>query len=146
MKVVVDTNIVFSALLNTNNRLAKLLLLSKNKIHLYSPYLLFQELEEHSGKLKKLASYSEREFKQATTLITKKIRFINSALIPADIYQKSIALTSSVDIDDTEFVALTEHLKGRLWSGDKKLVSGLAKQGWSKIISTEELYRFQLKK
>lgn len=127
MRVVVDTNIVFSALLNSNNRLARILLLPKNKIHFYSPYLLLQELEEHSAKLKKLASYSESEFKQATALITKKIRFINAELIPNHTYQKSIALTSVVDVDDTEFVALTEHIKGRLWSGDKKLAVGLIK-------------------
>jgi hypothetical protein len=37
-------------------------------------------------------------------------------------------------------VALTEHIKGRLWSGDKELQKGLTKKGWNKFITTDELY------
>lgn len=46
-----------------------------------------------------------------------------------------------VDIDDSEFVALTEHIKGKLWSGDKQLIEGLREKGWNKVISTEELFK-----
>lgn len=47
-----------------------------------------------------------------------------------------------VDIDDTEFVALTEHSKSKLWSGDKELIKGLTKKKWLKFISTKELFDF----
>jgi predicted nucleic acid-binding protein len=75
------------------------------------------------------------------TLVVKNIRFINVQLISKEAYKIAAGLTKDVDIDDTEFVALTEHLKGRLWSGDKELQKGLQKKGWSKFISTDELLR-----
>ncbi|MBD3750125.1 MAG: hypothetical protein IE931_11585 [Sphingobacteriales bacterium] len=45
-----------------------------------------------------------------------------------------------IDVDDTEFVALAEHIKAKLWSGDKELMKGLAKKKWTKFISTQELF------
>ncbi|WP_373496022.1 hypothetical protein [Aquiflexum sp.] len=46
-----------------------------------------------------------------------------------------------MDIDDTEFVALTEHIKGKIWSGDRVLKKGLEEKGWNKLISIEEILK-----
>ncbi len=45
-----------------------------------------------------------------------------------------------------EFVALTEHIRGRLWTGDKELIKGLKRKKWDKLISTEELYKVIVKR
>jgi hypothetical protein len=37
-------------------------------------------------------------------------------------------------------VALTEHINGYLWSGDKKLRTGLIKKGWDKFVTIDQLY------
>ena len=58
---------------------------------------------------------------------------------------KEEALTMTVNIEDTEFVALAEHSKVKLWSGDKALVRGLRKK-WNKFISTDELYELLTKR
>jgi predicted nucleic acid-binding protein len=140
MRIVVDTNIVFSAILNTNSKIARVLLQPKSRLNFYSTEQLSYEIEEHKGKIKKISNYSDYELDRIITLITNKIRFINLKLIPKESYELAKSLTQDIDIDDTEFVALTEHIKGKLWSGDKELQRGLNKNGWNKFISTEELF------
>ncbi len=141
MRIVVDTNIVFSAILNTNSKIAIILLQPKSRLNFYSTEQLSNEIEEHKEKIKKISNYSDYELDRIITLITNRIRFINLRLIPKESYEFSESLTQDIDIDDTEFVALTVHIKGKLWSGDKELQRGLNKKGWNKFISTEELYK-----
>jgi len=140
MRIVVDTNIVFSAMLNTNSKIARIILQPKTRLNFYSTETLLLEIEEHSKKLKNISGYSEPEFKRIFEIFTRKIRFINVQLIPKEIYLRSLSLTENVDVDDTEFVALTEHIKGKLWSGDKELRKGLENKNWNKFISTTDLF------
>ena len=141
MRAVVDTNIAFSAILNSNSKLSKIILQPKSKLNLYSTVQLEYELAEHWNKLKKISKYSDIDLHKAVALITSKIKFINVELIPKNIFIKAEKLTSDIDIDDTEFVALTEHIRGKLWTGDKELLKGLKRKKWDKLITTEELYK-----
>lgn len=133
MRVVIDTNIVFSAILNTKSKISKIILQPKSKLNLYSTEQLEYELAEHWSKLKRLSKYSEIELHKVVTIITSKIKFINVELIPRKLFLKAEELTMDIDIDDTEFVALTEHIRGKLWTGDKELVKGLKRKKWDKM-------------
>lgn len=146
MRVVIDTNIAFSAILNTNSKISMIILHPKSKLNLYSTDQLEYELAEHWNKLKKISKYSEIELHKAATLITSKIKFINVELIPKTLFTKAEKLTSEIDIDDTAFVALTEHIRGKLWTGDKELVKGLKRQKWDKLVSTDELFKVIIKR
>ncbi len=146
MRVVVDTNIVFSAILNSNSRISKIILQPKSKLNIYSTDQLENELAEHWSKLKKLSTYSEIELHKISSLIISRIKFISAQLIPLNLFKTSEGLTSDIDIDDTEFVALTEHIRGKLWTGDKELIKGLKKKKWEKIITTDELYMLVVKR
>lgn len=140
MRIVVDTNVVFSAMLNTDSRIARIILQPATGFNFYSTEKLLSKLEEHPGKLKDISGYSESEYKKVYNLFTRKIRFINIHLIPKQVYIKALSLTEDVDVDDTEFVALTEHIKGKFWSGDKELRRGLVSKGWDKFVFLEDLY------
>lgn len=146
MRIVVDTNIAFSAILNTDSKIARIILQPKNRTNFYSTEQLSREIEEHKHKIKKISGYSTFELDRITTLITNKIRFINLKLIPKESYQYAEYLARDIDIDDTEFIALTEHIKGKLWSGDKYLQKGLIDKGWNKFITTEELFERIIKR
>ena len=146
MRIVVDSNIAFSAILNTNSKVARILLQPKSKHNFYSTEQLLFEIGKHKKKIKDISKYSDEELERIIILITNKIRFINLRLIPKESYEFAESLTKDIDIDDTEFIALSEHIKGKLWSGDKKLQIGLIKKGWRKFIKTDELFQSTLKK
>ncbi|RYX80550.1 PIN domain-containing protein, partial [bacterium] len=110
MKIVVDTNIVFSALLNSNSRIASILLDLKLKHKFYTSNQLLVEIEEHRDKLKKLTQFSDLELSDLISIVTNKIKFINIDLISDEAYQKVNYLIADIDPEDTEFVALAEYL------------------------------------
>ena len=141
MRIVVDTNIAFSAALNTDSKICRILLQPKTRFNFYSTEHLLEELNNHRDKLLQLTEYTDYELDRIISLVTNRIRFINVRLIPNKVYEKAENLCSSIDIDDTEFVALTNHIKGKFWSGDKELKDGLIQKNWQEFITTEELFK-----
>jgi predicted nucleic acid-binding protein len=139
-KIIIDTNIVFSALLNTNSRIGQILINGANYYNFYSPEYLRFEIFEHKSKIKSIAKLNEDEFLELYEMVMRNITVINHSIIPVDIYKKAILLCKTIDPDDTAFVALATFINGNLWSGDIKLINGLAKQKFNRIIKTNELF------
>ena len=142
MKIVVDTNIVFSAILNSNSSIAKILLNSQAQFRFYSCNFLHTELIIHRNKLKKITKLSDNEIEELTFLITENITFINEELLPTKTIIATETLLSKIDLKDTPFVALNKHLKAKLWTGDKELINGLSKKGYKDIITTTQLLKY----
>ncbi len=76
MRVVVDTNIAISALLNTNSKIGRIILPPKTRLHFYSTEQLILEIISHRDKIKSFTDYSDIELDRMIQLITNKIRFI----------------------------------------------------------------------
>jgi predicted nucleic acid-binding protein len=72
MRIVVDTNIVFSAILNTNSKLARIILQPRSRLNFYSTEQLRREIDEHKLKIKALTDYSDAELERIIILITNK--------------------------------------------------------------------------
>jgi predicted nucleic acid-binding protein len=125
MKIVVNTNIVFTTLLNSNSRICKILLNSKDHFQFFSCNYLLAEIKRHRAKLLKLTKLTDSDLSELEELITKNISFIDERLLLNDLLIKSELLLKSIDPDDSVFVALTKHLGGKLWTGDKELYNGL---------------------
>lgn len=103
------------------------------------------EIQKHWKKLKSISKLSDEQLSDSRDRLFARIHFINESLIPAQTWSKAKNYTFDIDIDDTDFVALTIHLKGHLWTGDKELYNGLKEKGFTKIFNTEDLklYRSQ---
>ncbi len=139
MKIVVDSNIVFSAILNSRRNIGQLIINGSNHFHFYSVSLLKDEIINHKEKILRISGYTEHQFDIAFLNITSRIKFINDFLIPDIEVEKALLTVEDIDENDTLFVALSNYLNARLWTGDKKLINGLQNKGYTRMISTEEL-------
>ena len=139
MKIIVDTNIVFSAILNSSSRIGKILLSSKEHFQFYTCDYLRAEIQRHRNRLLKLTKLADNELTELEGLVTSKIIFIDERLLPQELLLKTETLLKSIDPDDTPFVALTMHLEGRLWTGDMQLYKGLKLKRFKDIILTADL-------
>lgn len=140
-KIIVDTNIVFSALLNTNSRIGQILINGKNHFDFYSPAYVRFEILKHKEKIKSIGKLTDDEFLETYSLILKNVTILNHSLIPSEIYRNAEIMCQDIDIDDTIFVAVSDFTEGILWTGDLKLLKGLAKKGYKNLIKTDDLYQ-----
>lgn len=139
MKIIVDTNIIFSVLLNTDGNISDVLFNSDGVFEFYSCSYMRHEIEKHWEKLKRISKLSEDELEESRFYVYSKIGFIDEALIPEKTWLAAEKIVENIDADDVDFIALTMHLKGFLWTRDKQLYRGLKKKSFKRVYNTKEL-------
>ena len=143
MRIIVDTNIVFSALLNSNSRIGRLLLDSRNKFRFYSCKYLQKEIHRHTDKIRYYSGLNNDDLSELITLVESRIFFIEEELLPTSVIVEAKEWVKDIDFDDFAFVAIANHLDAWLWTGDKKLTVGLRQKGYQRIVSTSDLWNMQ---
>ena len=140
MRIVVDTNVVFSALLNEPSIMADLLLSLSPQVSFYAPTLLIEEIERYENRISAISKLKPDQIHRIKELIYNSLRFISLELISEESFQKAYSLTKDIDENDTPFVALSLELSATLLTGDKKLVEGLKAKGFNSTITARELF------
>lgn len=143
MKIIIDTNIIFSLLLNSNGNIGNILFNSNEIFEFYSCDYMRYEINKHWQKLLKISKLTEEELKESHYKVLSKINFINEQLIPMKIWKYSEELVKDIDIDDSDFIALTKYIKGHLWTGDKELYNGLKSKKFIRVYNTEDIIRIK---
>ncbi|MDO9579036.1 MAG: PIN domain-containing protein [Bacteroidales bacterium] len=143
MRIIVDANIVFSAILNTNSKIADLLLNSKGTFAFLAPDFLQTELRKYHSKISKMSMLSISEIEKIENKITKPIDFMSGIHIPEIKWTLAENMVKDIDIKDTPYVAFSLFYKCKIWSGDKVLRNGLENKGYKNVISTEELFEIR---
>lgn len=146
IKIIVDSNILFSAILNAQSRIGQILINGLDYYEFYAPKYARTEILEHQDKLKKIANLEDEPFLEIYELVLKNITFLNHSILPRKDFEKALEYCENIDIDDTFFVAFSEYLNCKLWTGDKKLIKGLEAKGFNKTITTKEIYLDFIKK
>ena len=137
--VIVDTNIVFSALLRGESRFSEILLRTDHKPFVCEYVII--ELFKHKDRLLKASRLSEQDILRVLYLLLKRLNLYKEDLISTENYSAALALCADIDENDTPHVALTLELDGLLWTGDKKLKNGLQRKGFNRFFELDATNR-----
>lgn len=142
MKIVIDTNIIFSAMLNPSATIGQVIIYGQRhqQFKFFAPNLLKKEIKRHRNKLIEVSkSIDDTTFEDIRDEMSRCINFISEEQIPYEFWHDAIPLVRETDMDDIAFVVLAEYLDAKLWTGDKKLLAGLEKRGFTRMITTDEM-------
>jgi len=143
VRIIVDANIVFSGILNSNGKIGDLLINSKKQFEFIAPDFLRSEIHKHYNKLRKISGMTIEQIREAEFQICKDIKFISEEQIKKSIWIAANKLVMDIDQNDTPYIAFSKHFRCKIWSGDKKLMKGLIKKGFNNIITTDEIYKLK---
>ena len=132
MRLIVDANILFSALIKDSST-AKILV--DDKFKLYAPEFLFEEFAKYEDYILKKTNRTKENFEAFYNFLKQKILIIPKKEI--DPYVNK-AKEISPDPKDTVYLALSLAIDTVFWSNDKDLKE---KQDLVKILTTEEIIK-----
>jgi predicted nucleic acid-binding protein len=132
MNIIVDTNILFAALIK--NSTTRDMILDYDGSFL-CPTVLILEFEKYKNSLIQKSGLSKSELDELFGLLMKKIFIVSSEyLFPYA--SKASEIVSDIDKDDIPFIACAlAYPNSILWSND----SALKKQKVVKVMDTEEI-------
>lgn len=140
MKIIVDTNVVFSAILSPSGKIGQILIYGRKQFEFYAPNLVKVEVKRHRDKIIQLGELTDTDFEDTRDDIFDCLNFISEEQIPYEYWEEAIPIVRDTDMDDIAFVVLSEYLDAQLWTGDKKLLKGLSNMGFTKGVTTDEIY------
>jgi predicted nucleic acid-binding protein len=131
MKFVIDTNVLFSAMIKKS--ITRKVILS-DVFELYVPEYLFEEINKHKDLILDKAKIREDDFIALLTLFQKHVKIAKK-----EVYQDKIPLAEEtmkeIDITDSPFLALTLALDCPQWSNDRHF----KQQNLVKAYTTKEI-------
>ena len=129
--VVIDTNILFSALLSRRSRFATALFSSKRDFYINE--LVLAELFRHKEKVVRLSKLRDDEIIQLYYRVLWRLTLFKEDLVTTENRRHAFDLCRGVDETDAPHVAITLELQGLLWTGDQTLRRGLQAKGFTRF-------------
>jgi predicted nucleic acid-binding protein len=127
LKVVVDANILVSALFSPEGPIASTLFDARGRVELLSPELLLEELELHAERIARHKGADVRSIRSAIARLAELIRVVPLSTIPLIAREQADTLVRRIDPKDVTYVALAISQQALLWTLDKKLANALKK-------------------
>lgn len=131
--VVVDTNIIFSALLRSESRFAETLLRAEHRFYVCESVLV--ELFKHKEKILRLSRLTDEDLARLYHVLLRNLHLFKEDFIAPEHWRSAHLLCLDIDDADTPHVALALELDAPLWTGDKRLRQGLEARGFTRFFS-----------
>lgn len=136
MRVVVDSNIIFSALISGKE--VYLDIFKQNDV--YIPDIVFSELNRYELRLIQKTKLMHTKFNNFIRMLFEEVIVIPKFAISEENWQKAYIICKDIDEKDTPFVALSLELQIPLWTNDRKLLTGVKGKGFDNIVTSEQLF------
>jgi predicted nucleic acid-binding protein len=132
--VVVDTNIIFSALLSADSRFREILFTSTRRFVICETTIV--DLFRLQDKLRKLRpNRPQNVLDSMLHSLLRRLELMREDTLSKETWDMAAKLCSRVDVDDTAQVALALAADGLLWTGDERLKRALREQGFAKFFT-----------
>lgn len=133
MKIVIDTNVLISALIK--NSLTRQIIILYDREFLY-PSFIFEEMEKHKDEILRKSGMELEQFNTLLHAILQKMHIVTHDILRPYLKQAQ-DIVKDIDPDDALFIACTlAYPQSILWSDDKKL----KQQKVVPVINTKEMY------
>ncbi len=130
-RIVVDANILFSALLRPASPFTRRIVQGEKKFFVCESAIV--SLFKYKERIVELSRLSEEEVVRQFYLLLRHVTVSKEEFISRAARCEAVNLCRGVDLDDVPHVGLTLSLDGQLWTGDKKLKRGLREQGFDRF-------------
>jgi len=138
MKVIIDTNLIISALIKRSYVLFKILDLHLKGVEILTPDYTLEEIKEHKDKILKASKLSEKDFNFIIHVLFRVINAVKRDLYK-DVEKLAKEIAKEFDIDDYPFIALALKLNIPIWTNDKKMIEYGLKTGKYLALDSESL-------
>lgn len=135
--IIVDTNILFSSLLQQTSHFYEILITEDFKFYICE--LTLVELFRHKEKLIKTSKLTEDDIIKFYYLILKRINIFKEDLIKLSNWYQAFEYCKDIDEADTPFIALTLELNGLLFTGDKAFKQSLLNKGFDSFFEYKKV-------
>ncbi|ODS35418.1 MAG: hypothetical protein A7316_03825 [Candidatus Altiarchaeales archaeon WOR_SM1_86-2] len=103
LKLILDTNIIISALIKDTSIIRDILV--SNKIKFFAPEFVMEEIEKYRGTIQKKSGLSEIDFYFTLGYLLRGVKIIKKECFSKNL-QKAKKIMKDIDIYDPEFLAL----------------------------------------
>jgi predicted nucleic acid-binding protein len=141
MTIIVDANILISAIINPDSFIGITLLIQNSNIDYVLPSFAIEEAIIHKKRICKTLQIQESFFDSNLDAVNNACLLFASESILPKYSKEAIQIVEKIDPKDAIYVAFSFALDALIWTGDLKLYKALRKKDFKNIITTTDLKR-----